>query len=75
MAESLTPKPAAAAARRTIGVTLGKKRYELNIAVTANEIRNQPAELIELPIKDKPAVEHLIPGDQQQDDESDAADI
>ena len=57
MAEPLDPKPPAApaaGARNQAIVNLMGKRYRLNIAVTAEELKNKPAQVIEMP---KPSVE------------------
>jgi hypothetical protein len=60
VAEPLKPKPPAApaaGARSHLTVNLMGKRYRLNIAVTAEELKNKPAEVIEIPkpSKFKPA--------------------
>ena len=52
MAESLKPKPPAAGARNQVIVNLMGKRYRLNIAVTAEELKNKPAQVIEIPRAD-----------------------
>ena len=54
MAEPLQPKPPAAGARNQVIVNLMGKRYRLNIAVTAEELKNKPAQVIEMP---RPSVE------------------
>ena len=57
MAKPLKPKsPAApaAGARNQVIVSLMGKRYRLNIAVTAEELKNKPAQVIEMP---RPSVE------------------
>jgi hypothetical protein len=57
VAEPLDPKPPAvpaAGARSHLTVNLMGKRYRLNIAVTAEELKNKPAQVIEMP---RPSVE------------------
>jgi hypothetical protein len=52
VAEPLDPKPPAARAagvRNQVIVNLMDKRYRLNIAVTAEEVKNKPAQVIEMP--------------------------
>jgi hypothetical protein len=52
VAKPLKPKPPAApaaGARNQVIVNLKGKRYRLNIAVTAEELKNQPAQVIEIP--------------------------
>ena len=57
MAKPLKPKPPAApaaGARNQVIVNLMGKRNRMNIAVTAEELKNKPAQVIEMP---KPSVE------------------
>jgi hypothetical protein len=52
VAKPLKPKPPAApvaGARSQVIVSLMRKRYMLNIAVTAEELKDKPAEVIEIP--------------------------
>jgi hypothetical protein len=52
VAEPLKPKPPAApaaGARNKVIVNLMGKRYRMNIAVTAEELKNKPAQVIEMP--------------------------
>jgi hypothetical protein len=51
VAEPLDPKPPAAAApgaRNQAIVNLMGKRYRLNIAVTPEELKNKPAQVLEM---------------------------